>query len=67
MQNVAYRIEVELESVGQSVLRYGLVLIIVWIGVMKFTAFEAESIRPFIQTSLLMSWLSAPTLSVSLK
>ena len=38
-------------------MRYGLALVLFWIGAMKFTAFEAESIRPLIQTSPLMSWL----------
>jgi len=47
----------KLEALGRAVVRYGLVLVLLWIGAMKFTAFEAESIRPLIQTSPLMSWL----------
>lgn len=42
-------------ALGHIVVRYGLAL--AWIGAMKFTAFEAESIRPLIQTSPLVSWL----------
>ena len=33
-----------LESVGIRIIRYGLVLVLFWIGGMKFTAYEAEGI-----------------------
>jgi uncharacterized membrane protein YkgB len=39
------------EALGLLTVRYGLVLILFWIGAMKFTAFEAEAIRPLIETS----------------
>lgn len=45
-----------ISSAGQHVSRYGLVLIIGWIGAMKFTAVEAEAIRPLVENSPLMSW-----------
>lgn len=38
-------------------LRYGLVLVLGWIGAMKFTAYEAEGIKGLVATSPLMSWL----------
>ncbi len=38
-------------------LRYGLVLVLGWIGAMKFTAYEAEGIKPLVETSPLMSWM----------
>ena len=38
-------------------LRYGLVLVLGWIGAMKFTAYEAEGIQPLVSTSPLMSWM----------
>ena len=47
----------KLQTAGQVLLRYGLVLILVWIGGMKFTAFEAAAIQPLVATSPLMSWL----------
>ncbi|HXV79858.1 MAG TPA: DUF417 family protein [Candidatus Binatia bacterium] len=53
MQNLAFKVETS----GHLVLRYGLVLVLLWIGAMKFTAFEAEGIKPLIETSPLMSWL----------
>ena len=37
-------------------IRYGLVLILLWIGGMKFTAYEAEGIRPFVENSPLFAW-----------
>lgn len=46
-----------LETLGLLTLRYGLVLILFWIGAMKFTAFEAEGIRPLIEGSPFISWL----------
>jgi len=57
MQTTRALTPAKLEAAGRAVVRYGLALVLLWIGAMKFTAFEAESIRPLIQTSPLMSWL----------
>lgn len=46
-----------LEKLAGFLLRYGLVLTLGWIGAMKFTAYEAEGIKPLVETSPLMSWL----------
>jgi uncharacterized membrane protein YkgB len=55
-------------TIGQSravqvaaayLLRYGLVLVIAWIGFMKFTAYEAAGIQPLVANSPLMSWVYA--------
>lgn len=46
-----------IKSLGEFLLRYGLVLVLCWIGAMKFTAYEAEGIKPLIETSPLMSWM----------
>ena len=45
------------QRIGQFLLRYGLVLILGWIGAMKFTAYEAEGIQTLVATSPLMSWM----------
>ena len=37
--------------------RYGLVVVIAWIGALKFTAYEANGIQPFVANSPFMSWL----------
>jgi reactive chlorine resistance protein C len=42
-----------------ALLRYGLALIFLWIGAMKFTAYEAQGIRPLAENSPLMKWLLA--------
>jgi uncharacterized membrane protein YkgB len=46
-----------LETVGRELARYGLVVTIAWIGLMKFTAYEAEGISAFVANSPLMSWV----------
>src|SRR5258706_4067999 len=46
-----------LYTVEAMLLRYGLALIFLWIGGMKFTAYEAQGIRPLAENSPLMSWL----------
>ena len=45
------------EKLGSFFIRYGLVLVLGWIGAMKFTAYEAEGIKGLIETSPLMSWM----------
>lgn len=45
-----------IEAVGRHSLRYGLVFVLLWIGGMKFTAYEAEGISAFVANSPLMSW-----------
>jgi len=46
-----------LESVGAKIIRYGLVVILLWVGALKFTAYEAEGIQGLIANSPLMSWM----------
>jgi uncharacterized membrane protein YkgB len=50
-------IAANLEALGLLALRYGLVLILLWIGGMKFTAFEAAAIQPLIESNLFVRWL----------
>jgi uncharacterized membrane protein YkgB len=45
------------EAVGREVARYGLVVVVGWIGFMKFTAYEAEGISRYVANSPLMSWV----------
>jgi uncharacterized membrane protein YkgB len=46
-----------LERVGIHVSRYGLVVTLLLIGVLKFTAGEAQGIQPLVASSPLMFWL----------
>jgi uncharacterized membrane protein YkgB len=46
-----------LKLIGMHVDRCGLVIVLLWIGGMKFTAYEAEGIKPLVANSPLMSWV----------
>jgi uncharacterized membrane protein YkgB len=48
------------EAVGRALARYGLVVVVAWIGLMKFTAYEAEGIRLYVTNSPLLSWVYGP-------
>jgi uncharacterized membrane protein YkgB len=56
-----FRLQIAEKSVGSlsilAVLRWALVVIFIWFGAMKFTAYEANGIAPFIINSPIMSWL----------
>jgi len=52
-----YPLSSRTEAVGRELARYGLVVVIAWIGLMKFTAYEAEGIRLYVSNSPLMSWV----------
>ena len=51
------RIRVALEGAGAIVSRYGLVLILLLIGILKFTPDEADGIQPLVAHSPFMSWM----------
>jgi uncharacterized membrane protein YkgB len=44
-------------ALGHQVLRYGLALVIGWIGMMKFTGYEAQGIEPLVAHSPLLGWM----------
>ncbi len=45
-----------LEVIGERIIRYGLVAILLWVGALKFTAYEAEGIKGLVSNSPLLSW-----------
>jgi uncharacterized membrane protein YkgB len=47
----------KLETLGVSITRYGLVVVLLLIGFLKFTAAEAAGIQPLVAHSPLLSWL----------
>jgi uncharacterized membrane protein YkgB len=47
----------QVEAAGRELARYGLVVVVAWIGLMKFTAYEAEGISRYVANSPLMSWV----------
>lgn len=46
-----------IQKLGELVIRYGLVIVLGWIGAMKFTAYEAAGIKALVESSPLMSWM----------
>src|SRR6516165_6687018 len=48
---------VAIDEVGKVIVRWGLVVVMVWIGGMKFTAYEAMGIQPLVAHSPLVAWM----------
>ena len=48
---------VSIEDVGKAIVCWGLVVVLVWIGGMKFTAYEAMGIQPLVAHSPFISWM----------
>jgi uncharacterized membrane protein YkgB len=46
-----------IRALGRFVLRYGLALVVVWIGLMKFTQYEANGIEPLVARSPFLGWV----------
>ena len=46
-----------LSRFGEHALRYSVVIVLAWIGAMKFTAYEAGAIEGLVASSPLLSWL----------
>jgi len=51
------RTRAALESAGVVISRYGLVVILLLIGILKFTPAEADGIQPLVSHSPFMSWM----------
>src|ERR1700743_2254470 len=45
-----------LDQFGKKVIRFGIVIVFLWIGGLKFFAYEAEGIVPFVANSPFMSF-----------
>ncbi|MEO7393344.1 MAG: DUF417 family protein [Chitinophagaceae bacterium] len=45
-----------LERLGVKIIRYGLVAVLLWVGFLKFTAYEAEGIKPLVENSPFLFW-----------
>ena len=50
-------IALRITDFGYRALRYGLALVVGWIGMMKFTAYEASGIQPLVAHSPFLGWL----------
>jgi len=51
----------QLQSIGYTISVAGVIIILLWIGIFKFTPTEAKGIEPLVRNSFLMSWLYAIT------
>ena len=50
-----YGVAARLDRIGMGMLRLGLVVVLVWIGGLKFADYEADSIVPLVANIPLMS------------
>lgn len=57
MRTMEDRIVARMDAAGDTIIRDGLVLVIAWIGAMKFTALEAAAIEPLVANSPVMRWV----------
>jgi uncharacterized membrane protein YkgB len=48
---------VAIENAGKQIVRWGLIVVLAWIGAMKFTAYEAMGIQPLVAHSPLVGWM----------
>src|SRR5437879_743859 len=48
---------VAIENAGKQIVRWGLVVVLAWIGGMKFTAYEAMGIQPLVAHSPFVGWM----------
>ena len=60
----------QLTGLGAGIIRYGLAIVLIWIGITKFMPYEAEGIKPLVMNSPILSWtlgiMSIYTLSMVL-
>lgn len=43
-------------AAGRLLIRYSLVVVLLWVGGLKFTSYEATAIQPLVENSPLLSW-----------
>ena len=46
-----------LTVIGEHAIRYSVVIVLAWIGAMKFTAYEAAAIEGLVSSSPILAWL----------
>lgn len=45
------------DRIGLTLIRLSIAIVFIWIGLLKFVPYEADSITPFVANSPLMSFL----------
>jgi len=56
MKNTFLNLIASLDSFGKKAVRFGIVIVFVWIGALKFFTYEADGIVPFVANSPFMSF-----------
>lgn len=56
-RTIVPKIDAVIDTTAAVLARYGLAIVIGWIGALKFTTYEAQGIQPLVANSPLMSWL----------
>jgi reactive chlorine resistance protein C len=46
----------DLEQLGKNTIRFGIVIVLIWIGALKFFTYEADGVVPFVANSPFMSF-----------
>ena len=54
-------LDIHITNIGDRALRYSVIVVLAWIGAMKFTAYEAGAIQGLVASSPLTSWLYSVT------
>lgn len=61
LKNAEINNATKLENLGARLIRYGLAAVLLWVGLLKFTAYEAEGIKPLVENSPIFSWVYGMT------
>lgn len=56
MKNIIINFIADLEQVGKISIRYGIVVVFIWISALKFFTYEADGVVPFVANSPFMSF-----------
>ena len=46
-----------IDNIGQYLIQYGIAAVLLWMGLLKFAAYEAAAIQPMVAAHPLLSWL----------
>ena len=56
MKNTVLNFIANLDNAGKKAVRYGIVVVFIWIGALKFFSYEADGVVPFVANSPFMSF-----------
>lgn len=56
MKNTIINLIANMDQAGKKAIRFGIVIVFIWIGALKFFSYEADGITPFVANSPFMSF-----------